>query len=108
MAKIPNLNRYIEVYNNTPVDDGIGGVTDSWSLLVSIWSEIRQISDTRALIYGGTQNTILRSFIVRYRNDFSFDRDMVIKYRGQDYNVIDVKEYDERYNYVELIAATKA
>jgi SPP1 family predicted phage head-tail adaptor len=107
MAKIPNLKRRITIATNSQVDDGIGGKIDSWTDVYYVWAEVNQLSDNRQLIYGASTNTVLKSFTVRFRSDFTYTRDMRITYRGEYYNVIDVKELEEQFNYVELVAALK-
>lgn len=60
-----NYNRKITYFVNSPVSDGSGGYTDSWSAGTVIWADVEVLNNARVMIQGQEEYTTLYVIQVR-------------------------------------------
>ena len=83
------FNKRIEIWQNTSVDDGFGGYTDTTALLTTSWAKIETVKpnrgdlNTNIGILDASNSVILT---LRKREDLNYNMTtMFMKYRGEKY-----------------------
>lgn len=83
------FNKRIEIWQNTSVDDGFGGYTDTTALLTTSWAKIESLSaKTSSLMTEMGMLDASNSIVIttRKRDDLDWSvAKMFIRYRGNDY-----------------------
>lgn len=82
------LNKYVDIYQNTEVDDNQGGGTPSWSKLATVPVEIHPARGTRALVMGQELNYYPFEITMRNQTTYNgtaitFNEDYLIKYESK-------------------------
>ena len=82
-------NKRIEIYETTPVSDGVGGFTTTTNLIGSSWAKIKTFNvggNSNATDFGLIDVNDSLIITVRKRNDITYNSEtQFIKYRGKKY-----------------------
>jgi len=92
--------------------DGMGGNTESWNTLVTVWCNVTAISGRESYEIGGLKGKVKYKIITRYRDDFvsagysqaTYDYLLRAQYDGRTFNIEYAKDKGEEHSYTELIA----
>jgi len=69
MVSIGKMKDTIDIQLDTPVSDGQGGFTSTWSTIASEWTKATQLSYSRALSDSMVQFNTAYQFDIRKRGD---------------------------------------
>lgn len=100
----------VQYYSLT--SDGMGGNTQDWNDLATVWGKIEAISGREAYEIGGLKGSVKYKIVTRYRDDFvsaGYDRstyDFLLRiiYDGRTFNIEYAKDRGEEHTYTELYA----
>lgn len=92
--------------------DGMGGNTQTWNNLVSVWADVMPYSGKEEYELGGLKGKNLYKIVTRYRGDLisagytrgTYDYLLRILYDSKTLNVLSVKNLGEENTYVEILA----
>ena len=79
---------------NTPVDDGAGGQTDSWTDVLTTRCSLRKISGRLSDGMGKMEYTRDYELICRYQSSIAIDADSRWVISGQAYKIMDYEQVD--------------
>lgn len=105
MARIGALDERVTLQAYTQVADGGGGFTKTWANLASVptvWAHVKPASGREALEDGRTNAESLNVFTIRNRSDI--DEKTRIVWRGDNYNIRQIKRASRREMYLEIVA----
>lgn len=92
--------------------DGMGGNTQTWNDLATVWGKISAVSGRESFEIGGLKGKVRYKIITRYRDDFvsaGYDRStydflLRIQYDGRIFNIDYAQDRGEEQTYTELYA----
>jgi SPP1 family predicted phage head-tail adaptor len=99
-----------EYYSLT--SDGMGGNSQTWNTLATVWANISAVSGREAYEIGGLKGKVQYRILTRYRDDFvslgysreSYDYLLRATYDGRTFNIEYAQDRGEEHSYTELIA----
>ena len=97
MVSVGSMKDQISIQLNTPVGDGQGGSTPTWSTIASEWVKVTQLSYSRALIDAQVMFNVAYQFDMRERGDtYTLDASIHrIVYEGENYTIHSIVETQE-------------
>jgi len=100
----------IEYYSLS--SDGMGGNTQTWNTLATVWAKVSAISGRESYELGGLKGKTKYRITTRYRDDFvsagyskaTYDYLLRIQYNGKILNIEYAEDRGENQSFTELIA----
>ena len=100
----------IKYYSLT--SDGMGGNTQTWNTLATVWGNVSAFSGSESYEVGGLKGKVKYKIVTRYRDDFvslgyskaTYDYLLRVQYDGRTFNVEYAQDKGEQHSYTELIA----
>lgn len=96
-----NLRERVSIEAPTTTQDEIGASTTTFATVAQVWAKVTPVTlreqtfSERAATFG------FYLVVIRYRNDISYDLQIV--WRGKTLNVVEVKNVDERRQFLTLL-----
>ena len=92
--------------------DGMGGNTQDWNTLATVWANISAVSGSEAYEIGGLKGKVKYKILTRYRDDFvslgyeraTYDYLLRAQYDGRTFNIEYARDRGEAHSYTELVA----
>lgn len=92
--------------------DGMGGNSQTWNNLATVWANISAISGREAYEIGGLKGLVRYKILTRYRDDFvsagydrsTYDYLLRMQYDGRTFNIEYAQDKGEEHSYTELMA----
>jgi SPP1 family predicted phage head-tail adaptor len=92
--------------------DGMGGNTQEWNNLVTVWAKVAAFSGYESYEVGGLKGKVKYRITTRYRDDFisqgysraTYDYLLRAIYDGRTFNIEYARDKGENQGYTELIA----
>jgi SPP1 family predicted phage head-tail adaptor len=94
------LRSRIIIQDANYVDNGFGGKITTWSTLATVWAKVDHLSGRELLIAQQISPVITYEIMIRYRSDMSTK--YRIYYNGMYFNIIDIKDLDNRHEWLFL------
>ncbi len=94
------LNKRIQIIGFVPTVDDDGYQTKTETVVRQCWTKFTRTSGTEAVKANADFAEIKARFLVRYWN--SIDRKMIIRYAGNDYEIVYINDYEDRHEYIEI------
>lgn len=101
MVNIGELNQRIQIIKLIPSEDEDGYPKMAEAVMRTAWAKVSRASGTEQL-KAGTE--VLRErlrFLVRWSR-VPISRKMIIRYRGADYQIDFINDYEDRHQFVEI------
>lgn len=97
------LNQRIKIYKQAQGYDDYGEPIDSKELVHECWSSVRNKSGTEQFKAVTPFSKVVTSFLIRYTKKL-IDTTMKIDFKGEEYNIIYVDNYNFSNEYIEITA----
>lgn len=101
MIDAGKLNKRISIKSLTRTADGIGGFSESWALVASVWASIMPVSTREKMQYQAIQNLITHRVIIRYRE--SINQDDRIYFGSRVLRIAGIRNLAEQNELLELV-----
>lgn len=96
--------------------DGMGGNTQTWNTLATVWGKVSATSGNESYEIGGLKGDVRYKILTRYRDDFvsagysraTYDYLLRVLYNGQTFNIEYAQDKGEQNTYTELIAVAES
>lgn len=85
---LDRLNKRITIQSKTKTSDGLGGYSEIWSNLKTLWAEIKPISNSNNFETNQIEEKITHIITVRYYNSLTTQHR--IKYGDRIFNIIGI------------------
>lgn len=69
MPRTGEMNRRIELQSKTSVTDNMGGFTDTWATVATVWAKMTTIKSDEAIQAMATTGAAIHNITIRYRPD---------------------------------------
>ena len=100
--QIGELNRRVDIMRATITRDAFGGEISTWSVLGSVWANIRPGVARENLVNEQVQGFQEAVITIRYRSDITIkDR---VRYQDKYYEIVGVKDIDTGHFWTEITA----
>jgi SPP1 family predicted phage head-tail adaptor len=83
-------NDRIEIEQVTETRGSEGGVTETWSVLYTVWAEVGQVSGNENYTSDMIVYNDVKKFTIYYNNGQNVTAKMRIKYNGEYYNITSI------------------
>jgi len=98
---IGDLNKRIEIQAATKASDLMGGFTETWNTIATVWAAIWPLSATETVQSMQTGMTISHRIRIRYRSTFlPFWR---LKFGNRYFNIVSILNPNEKNEYLDLM-----
>ena len=100
---VGDMNETILIDQYTPIPNGQGGTSDSWTPYnpdFDIWASVRSTSNNWKIDQNMKTTSDLKYFILWY--DPNINNKMRIKWHNKSYRILGSIDYDSGYNYIKL------
>lgn len=101
-----DLIHRIAIYARTRVQDADGYYTESERLVRRCWAKFSRMSGTEISRANADYTEIKVRFLIRAAS-VPIDRKMLVRYGGDDYDIVYVNDYANRHEFVELVAVRR-
>ena len=100
-------SRRIEIYKNTPTDNGFGGEEAVETLVKKIWAEVKSLPREKQIEYGLNVSKFGAEIHCRYPSDDIdwTDQTLFIKFDGKDFKIFEIQNIDFLNNEFRILAA---
>lgn len=98
--RIGSLRQRVTIQTLTKTADGIGGWTQSWATLATVWADLFPLSGREIYSQGQVQSPVTHKCVIRYRDDVTTKHR--VSYNGNPYNIRAVLNLNERSEWLEL------
>lgn len=95
------LNKRVTIRQEANTDDGMGGFTEGWSDIATVWAGIKPRSAKEFLEAEGLENTLSHTVTIRYRSDVR--PDMQVVYDSRHFHITGVVNVEEANRYLQLM-----
>ena len=95
------LNKRVTVVKYDTVPDGAGGTEPIETELLETWAKIDPMRGDRALKYGQIIQSTWYDILLRYREDITITKDLILDYNGKEIVLHSVINTDERNRVIE-------
>lgn len=102
MVNPGRLNQRIKIFKNTGYDD-YGEPLDDKEIVHECWASVRNKSGTEQFKAVTPFSKVVTSFLIRYTKKL-IDTTMKIDFKGEEYNIIYVDNYNFSNEYIEITA----
>lgn len=102
---IGDFKQRVEIERFTTVSDGMGGTTQEWAAVGSVWANIRPLSGQKRLEFGKLGSTVTHEIQMRYRTDIT-DQDRLM-YNGRNFTLKFKINEDEENAFLSFGAASE-
>ncbi len=101
--EIAKLNKRIKILQIEDGDiDAEGFETGESEVLIwECWAQVSQTSGTELIKSGAEFSETKKRFLIRYTS-VPLNTDMVLRYAGEDYNIVLINTYGDNHKYTEL------
>jgi len=99
------LKNSILIQKRYRTPNGMGGYSESWSTLCTVWGRYRQLSGKELLLQQQVNPLISVELTVRYRDDI--DTDKRFTYKNQLHNILSVIDVDNKREWLKLMCEVK-
>lgn len=96
------MRHRITIQQRSLASDGIGGSTETWSTLATVWSKIEPMSAGQVAWASSLEHRVTHKITIRYRSDLTSD--MRIQYGGRIFHVKGYRNLEERNLWTEINA----
>lgn len=96
------MRHRVRIEKRTRSGDGMGGAGSTWELDQIVWAYVRPKQSTESTGRDRIEERKTYLFTVRYRSDLTAAKRLV--FENENYNIVTVKNIDERDKYMELEA----
>ena len=86
---VDRLNKRIIIQSKTRTSDGLGGYSETWSDLKTLWAEIKPISNTSNFETSQIEEKIIYTITIRYYSPLTTQ--CRIKYGNRVFNIVCIK-----------------
>ncbi len=95
--------------------DGMGGNSQTWNTLATVWANVSALSGRESYEVGGLKGKVKYKITTRYRDDFvsagyskaTYDYLLRVQYNGKLFNIEYAEDRQEHKTYTELIAVAE-
>lgn len=102
---IGDFKQRVEIERYITVPDGMGGTTQEWAAVGSVWANIRPLSGQKRLEFGKLGSTVTHEIQMRYRTDIT-DQDRLM-YNGRNFTLKFKINEDEENAFLSFGAASE-
>ncbi len=98
------LDKRIQILRYTETRNGAGYLAPAAEpeVVYDCWAQFSRISGTEARKQGADLGEVKVRFLIRYTRK-PIDRKMFVRYRGEDYEIEYINDYEDAHEYLELI-----
>lgn len=100
---IGKLNKRITIYKNKPEYDDYGEPLDDKEIVHECWASVKNKSGTEQFKASTPFAKVVTSFLIRYTKK-NIDTTMKIEFKGEEYNIIYVDNYNFSNKWIEITA----
>lgn len=97
-----NFNKKIEIVEYQLTKDADGFPKKQEKIILKTWAKVSNISGTETLRSGSDFSEIKTRFLMRTPKQ-KLDKDMVIKFKGQVYEIVYIKDYNYDRKCIEIL-----
>lgn len=97
---IGNMNRRIDIVEAGQVSDGAGGYEDSFTVIKTVWGEIKTVGGREYIQAKQAQAEITHKVIMRYTAEINHSN--LLSFNGNKYDIQYIINIDEENKYLEL------
>ena len=101
MMRSGNLRHRVQLETPSGSSDGAGGIALAWTLVDTLWAEIRSASGSEQLNFGRANATLMNNVRIRYRSDIT--PDMRFSLGSRIFEIRRVADPDGRKQWIECI-----
>ena len=69
--RIGALDKRITLQSKTQVRDAMGGFTETWATVATVWAKITTLRTTEAIINMAGTGSAIHNVVIRYRSDIT-------------------------------------
>lgn len=95
------LNKRIQVFKKDGARDADGYETGTPSLTHSCWAKFTRTSGTEMTKANADFGEVKARFLIRFTKK-KLDRKMMIRYAGDDYEIVYINDYEDSHEYMEI------
>ena len=99
------LRYYIEIQQFSSVKNDFGEVTKSWTTFANCWAEVKPIKASEYFTANSENFKVSHRVVIRYIEGIK--PGMRIIHEGRTFEVVGVRDYFERHQYLELMCEEK-
>jgi SPP1 family predicted phage head-tail adaptor len=102
-----SLSKRVKVIQINAVPDGAGGTTPSETEILETWASITPVKGQRAFQYNQIIQSTWYDVLLRYREDTTITKDLILDYNGKELILHSVINKDERNRTIQIVAYEK-
>lgn len=95
------LRKRISIISKTKTYDADGYYTHTETTVHSCWAKFSRTSGTELTKANSDFSEVKARFLIRYTSA-SIDRKMIVRYGGDDYEIVYINDYEDRHEYMEI------
>lgn len=99
-----SLSKRVKLIQVSPVPDGAGGSTPSETEILETWASITPVKGQRAFQYNQIIQSTWYDVLLRYREDISITKDLILEYNGKELILHSVINKDEKGRTIQAVA----
>lgn len=100
--KIGELRHRIVIEESVKVSDGVGGQTETWQTVATVWAKIDPVAGLERFFAERIEENITHKITIRYRT--GIDTEMRISFDGHIFQIRSVRRMLERKDFIQIDA----
>jgi len=102
-VNVGELNKRIKIISEGVTADSDGYVVPNRVTVWECWAKATRTSGTEMIKGNADFSQTKMRFLIRY-TDKKIDREMIVEYQGEDYEIEYVNDYEDNHQFIEIIA----